>query len=187
MREHIDQNIESLKEKVQPIIDTIISELKVLYEKHELRDVSDYWKWETFFRLAKEDPDQIKFYISRLPLKEQQLTLKIGVDTNEEKNQEGFILPITIIQALALLAQITSEDYRLICKYAAISYISLLQNRINSTEDERIDDEDLESLNETFIKTMKDYMKPLIDLVNKLEKESEDEDWREIIQLYYEQ
>lgn len=87
----------------------------------------------------------------------------------------------TLDQPNNLRQQITSEDYRLLCKHATINHVLSLQKHIDAIEDEDRNSDN--SVNKAFVHSLRYQIKPLVDLVNKLEKENPNGDWREIIQL----
>ena len=182
----VNQNrtyVESLNESVKPIIDDVLYRLKTVYLKFPLAHESHRILWERFFDVIEKDPDKIKFYISQFPLVEQIPTLKIGIDSDEESGEDGFVLPITLDQALDLHSKITPADYRLLCKHATMNHIAFLQlhiNRVLAGKNPR----DLEESEKAFVKALIRDIKPLVELLNDLEKDDPNRNWLEIIQLY---
>lgn len=167
---------EKLENLMPPIRDFVLDKLKEIYAKDPATGEWNKYCWSKFFEAAERDPENVKFYIFRYPGFETQPTLKIGLNDDKEADEQGFSLPFTLQQAIKLLDSLTPEDYRNLCRYAALKYIEYLQEGVNK------DDKD-----DFFIESILREIRPITKLLEELNKEEPGKDWREVIQLYYEQ
>lgn len=182
MKERINGNVESLTETMRPIKDKIFVILRHLYKTDDIENLEHRAKWDRYIRLAKKSPDTIKFYLTKISPIEQKYTLKTGIDTNEETGERGFVLPLNLNQALHLLWELDPEEYRLLCIYAGLEHINFAQKQLNSMQTE----EEVCDSDKAFCRYLHRRIQAVLDTVNTLES-NPTRDWRQIIQLYFEQ
>ncbi|MBD3157058.1 hypothetical protein GF369_04500 [Candidatus Peregrinibacteria bacterium] len=182
MKEHINGDIESLPETIQPIKDKIFLVLHHLYTTDNIEHPEHRKKWDRYIECAENHPEDIKFYITKISPLEQEYTLKTGMDTNEETGEQGFILPLRLNQALHLLWELDPEEYRLLCLYAGIEHVSFVQKQLDSM----FSKETLCDSDKAFCRYLNRRIHAVLNAINTIESQP-DRDWRRIIQLYFEQ
>lgn len=183
MKEHIDSYAEELETHIPPIRDAVISKLKQLHLRHPLANVSHYSRWKRFFEAAERNPEEVKFYIYQCLNSENKQTLKIELDANPVTGEQALRLPLTSIQAFELHTSITPDDYRLLCKYAAICKIEHFEKILNRLAREK-KLPDLEGVDRAFAKSILIEHQILTDMLNDLEKNDPDINWWKFIEIY---
>lgn len=182
MKERICSDIEFLPEHIKPVKDKILSVLHHLYTADAIENPEHQKKWDRYIELAKSKPEEIKFYLTKISPIEQEYTLKTGIDTNEETGERGFILPLSLNQALHLLWELNPEEYRLLCIHAGLEHVDFAQKQLDSMPPA----EELRDSDKAFCRYLKQRIYAILEAVNTLESNS-NQDWRRVIQLYFEQ
>ena len=95
-------NLEKLEEAVQPIKEEIGRMLDKMYLSNQDRIDGDKKLWSLFMGIIMHDRSKINFAFLRLPGLENLPTLKIGISDGEQTKKGGFILPLTLAEALEI-------------------------------------------------------------------------------------